>query len=97
MLFFEGGAIFQIGSGVIGKSASTAGRTKMIIAIEIAVPMRRFYRIDGHAADRIDGIGQLQGLIHDAEPSNAKTSNAESANTETFKHGVLKQIPGRGI
>jgi hypothetical protein len=76
MRFFEKGSIFQIGFGVVGKSASTAGRAKMIIAIAIAVTMRRFHRIDGHAADRIDGI-EKQGLIHDAEPSNVKPANAK--------------------
>jgi len=57
----------------------------MIIAVAIAVAMRRFHRIDGHAADRIDGIGKLPGLIHDAEPSEAKASNAGLANTEIRK------------
>ena len=69
----------------------------MIITIAIAVAMRRFRRIDAHAADRIDGIGKLQGLIHDAEPSDATASNAGFANTKPAKYSALKQIPGRGM
>jgi len=69
----------------------------MIITIAIAVAMRRFRRIDGHAANRINGIAKLQGLIHDAEPSDATVSNAGFANTKLAKYSDLKLIPGRGI
>jgi hypothetical protein len=63
----------------------------MVIAIAIAVAMRRFHRIDGHAADRIDGIGKLQGLIHDAEPSSVELANAKPANMAR-----LETYTGRG-
>jgi hypothetical protein len=72
-----------MGFGLVGKSASTAGRAKIIIATAMAVAMRRFNGIDGHATDRIDGVGKLQGLIHDAEPSNAKLANAVRLETHT--------------